>query len=72
MHSRRRLDKAADKLFPPLICLKIHPLPGRFRAYTCDYPATIGLNFRILIDMGLVEMRDDVLVVTPAADAEIS
>jgi hypothetical protein len=29
-------------------------------------------DLRILIDMGLVEMRDDVPVVTPAADAEIN
>jgi hypothetical protein len=29
-------------------------------------------DLRILIDMGLVEMRDDVPVVTPAGDAEIS
>jgi hypothetical protein len=29
-------------------------------------------DLRTLIDMGLVEMRDDVSVVTPAGDAEIS
>jgi hypothetical protein len=29
-------------------------------------------DLRILIDMDLVEMRDDVLVVTPAGDAEIT
>jgi hypothetical protein len=29
-------------------------------------------DLRILIDMGLVEMRDEVPVVTPAGDAEIS
>ena len=29
-------------------------------------------DLRILIDMGLVEMRDDVPVVTAAGDAEIS
>ena len=29
-------------------------------------------DLRILIDMGLVEMRDDVPVVAPAGDAEIS
>jgi len=29
-------------------------------------------DLRILIDMGLVEMRDDVPVVTPAGDDEIS
>jgi hypothetical protein len=29
-------------------------------------------DLRALIDMGLVEMRDDVPVVTPAGDAEIS
>ena len=29
-------------------------------------------DLRILIDMGLVEMWDDVPVVTPAGDAEIS
>jgi hypothetical protein len=29
-------------------------------------------NLRILIDMGLVEMRDDIPVVTPAGDDEIS
>jgi hypothetical protein len=29
-------------------------------------------DLRILIDMGLVEMRDDVPVITPAGDAEIN
>ena len=29
-------------------------------------------DLRILIDMGLVEMRDDIPVVTPAGDDEIS
>ena len=29
-------------------------------------------DLRILIDMGLLEMRDDVPVVTPAGDDEIS
>ncbi|MGA7482796.1 MAG: hypothetical protein WBW26_13040 [Bradyrhizobium sp.] len=29
-------------------------------------------DLKILIDMGLVEMRNDVPVVTPAGDAEIS
>jgi hypothetical protein len=28
-------------------------------------------DLRILIDMGLVEMRDDVPAITPAGDAEI-
>ncbi len=32
----------------------------------------VPVSLRILIDMGLVEMRDDVPVVTAAGDAEIS